>query len=213
MRYPRSMSVLPWRRRLPPTAAPSERDLVALRRRFQEGDRDAFSALARPHLDALYTVCLRMLGSPPDAEDLAQEALVRALRAHHRFDPEQAFRPWLLAIGANLCRDRLKAAWWRREIRGVEISEAQNATTISAEDEAIIGEQDARVRAALATLPVAYREALTLYHLESMSYEEMSEITGATVAALKQRVRRGRGLLAEAVTRMYPDLVFNPTQG
>ena len=62
------------------------------------------------------------------------------------------------------------------------------------------------MRAALATLPDIYREAVAVFHLEDLSYNEMAEITGVSVPALKQRVRRGTVLLREAIERMYPDL-------
>ena len=63
------------------------------------------------------------------------------------------------------------------------------------------------VRHALSTLPVRYRESVALFHLEDMSYQEMSVITGASVAALKQRVRRGNAMLRSALERLYPEIV------
>ena len=68
------------------------------------------------------------------------------------------------------------------------------------------------VRSALAELAPHYREALALFHLQDMSYAEMSTITGVSIAALKQRVRRGTQQLREAVTRLYPELVPDRTQ-
>jgi RNA polymerase sigma-70 factor (ECF subfamily) len=172
------------------------------------GDRAAFAALARPHLDVVYTLCVRMTSNAAEAEDASQEALVRALRQRAAYDPTRAFRPWLLTIAANLCRDRLRSAWWRRVI---PLSPGAGPASAGEED-AVDRDRDARVRDALATLPAIYREAVSLFHLDGMTYAEMTEITGVAVPALKQRVRRGLLLLEEAVTRMYPALASGRTR-
>ena len=68
-------------------------DEEALRQRFVDGDRSAFEALAAPHLDTLYTACLRLTNARPDAEELAQTALLQAFVRRHRYDPKRPFRP------------------------------------------------------------------------------------------------------------------------
>lgn len=176
----------------------------ALRVAFATGDADAFGTLAAPHLDALYTLCLRMTRDPAVADDLAQETLVKVLRQADRYDPSRAFRPWLLKVGLNLCRDRLRTVWWRRV---VSFEFGRLGSGSESVDRCLEGsERDRMVRNALATLPPKYREAVTLFHLDDMTYAEMEEITGVNGPALKQRVRRGCIMLREAVERMYPDL-------
>ncbi len=179
-----------------------------LRRRFQAGDRLAFAALAAPHLDTLFTLALRMTGNKIEAEDLAQDALVRALQNHSAYDPTRPFRPWLLTVAANLCRDRVRSTWWQRV---VELVHPPADLSHGAEDRVLDDERDACVRRALATLPTMYREALSLYHLDDMSYAEMVVITGTSEAALKQRVRRGGQMLESALRRLYPNLVLDRT--
>jgi len=174
-----------------------------LQRRFKAGDISAFSALSRPHLDTLYTLCLRMTHSPVDAEDLSQETLAKALRSRRRYDPARPFRPWLLSIAANLCRDHLRTVWWRRVL---PLSEQQD-TTRSPERLSACAERDKTVRDALSKLPRRYREAVALFHLDDMTYAEMSQITGASVPALKQRVRRGNVMLQDTIQRLYPELL------
>ncbi len=171
------------------------------RQAFCKGDRTAFAALARPHLDTVFTLCLRMTGNRAEAEDLAQDALCRAMENCHRYDPTREFRPWLLTIAANLCRDRVRGGWWRGLARRLQFDRHLRDD----EDALADADSDAHVRRALATLPTHYREALALFHLSEMSYEEMSLVTGVGVSALKQRVRRGSALLRDAVTEMYPD--------
>ncbi len=182
-------------------ARPIERDL---RERFQRGDTDAFDDLVGPHLDTLYTLCLRLTGSKEAAEDISQDALIKALANSARYDPARPFRPWLLTIARNTCRDRQRSAWLKRVVVLIRPAVDPSADTF---DDLAAKERDALVRSALATLPVAYREALALFHLEDMSYNEMSEITGTSVAALKQRVRRGGRMLKKAMERMYPQLL------
>lgn len=179
-------------------------DDAAVRQAFHDGDRQAFEALCRPHLDVLYTVALRVLGNASIAEEIAQDALVKAVQNAHRYDPGRPFRPWLLKIAVNLARDRARSAWWRKvlPLTGTFRSEQRAA-------DAALGDskRDALVREALMRLPHKYREALTLFHLHDMCYAEMTEITGVAVPALKQRVRRGSLMLREKVEVMYPDLV------
>lgn len=175
----------------------------ALRQRFHEGDADAFQELVAPWVDDVYTLCLRLTSNAADAEDLAQEALIRALNKHRYYAPDRPLRPWLLTIAANLARSRMRTVWWKRVLpfsRDVELDKPQPDAQVASMDE------DAKVRHALTTLPLIYREAVALFHLDGMSYREMAEITGVAVPALKQRVRRGNGLLRTAIAKLYPDM-------
>jgi len=181
-----------------------EPQALDLAERFQRGDPEAFAALSRPLLDALYTLCLRVVGNEEEAEDIAQEALIRALRNHRRFDPARSFRPWLLHIALNLCRDHLRTVWWSRVL---PLGQARPGLDLGPELRVMAADRDARVRRALATLPRKYREAVALFHLEDLGYAEMAAITGAKIPALKQRVRRGLAMLEEAVKRLYPELL------
>lgn len=177
-------------------------DTADLRRRFAAGDVDAFAALAQPLLPTLYTVCLRITGDAAVAEDVAQESLVRALHGHAGYDWSRPFRPWMLAIAVNACRSHLRAPWWQRMIALVAEVPSVDRTP---EERVIDDDRDGQVRRALAALPLHYREAVSLYHLDGMSYAEMARVTGATESALKQRVRRGTELLGEKIDRLYPE--------
>ena len=173
---------------------------------FSRGDRDAFAELVKPVLDPLYTTCLRILRNTSAAEEVCQEALVRALRQSHTYDPARPFRPWLFRIAVNLCRDRLRTVWWQR-VLPLQVVRADPRP--NPEDHCLSAYRDARIRHALGKLPPKYREALALFHLNDLSYAEMNEITGISVPALKQRVRRGSKLLRDQVNSMYPDLTVD----
>ncbi len=187
----------------------SDPELEAMRHRFQGGDVDAFRVLASPHVDDVFTLCLRMCGSRAQAEDAAQTALERAMRRHRQYQPSRPLRPWLLAIAANECRSRLRSPWWRRW-NPLSGSQPEPTTPVERLEGA---DADARVRHALSTLAPTYREAVSLFFLDDLSYDEMAAITGVSVAALKQRVRRGRAMLAERVEKMYPDLAGSRSKG
>jgi RNA polymerase sigma-70 factor (ECF subfamily) len=177
---------------------------------FGQGDVQAFECLCTPHLDLLYTLALRITGNPSIAEDVAQETLVRALSRCHQYDPKRPFRPWLLRIATNLSRDRIRTVWWKR-IAGLNSDIVSSVP--SAEVVIDATERDRRVRQALLALPIKYREALSLYHLEDISYAEMSEVTGASVSALKQRVRRGQLMLRQKLEKLYPDEFVSRSEG
>lgn len=180
----------------------SRHEQQELQERFHRGDLDAFRLLVEPHLDTLYTLCLRIVGGHAQADDLSQEALLRALNKHQRYNPQRPFRPWLLTIATNLCRDRIRAVWWRRVL---PFSKPHQAAAPSPELISQNVQQDELVRQALARLPARYCEALSLFYLDDMNYQEMSVITGVSVSALKQRVRRGKVMLRAELKELYPD--------
>lgn len=176
---------------------------IKLQHRFASGDTDAFNTLVTPYLDTLYTLCLRICGNTSEADDLAQEAIIRALTRCTTYNPDRAFRPWMLTIATNLCRDRLRTVWWKRVF---PFSQPQTSQTPSPEHTAHHTQRDEMVRAALLQVPLRYREALSLFYLDEMTYREMAMITEVSVSALKQRVRRGREMLRKAMVKLYPDL-------
>jgi RNA polymerase sigma-70 factor (ECF subfamily) len=172
-------------------------------------DLDAsFEDLVVAHQDRLYSIALRMLGDPSDAEEAAQDALVRAYRALAGYDAtrirELRLRPWLATIVLNLCRSRLT----RRP--------APARTTLSL-DLALPGELEPRVdevhgpaavsatRAAadewaglLLNLPPAYRSAVVLRHVDGLSYPELAIALDRPEGTVKAQVHRGLALLRTA---------------
>jgi len=182
-------------------------EIRALQERFHDGDVEAFRRLVEPHLDNVFTLCLRMTSNRALAEDMAQDALARALTKHTHYRPGRPVRPWLLTIAANLCRSHLRSPWWKRwnPLSGREEEQFyEDPQTLS---EAV--DRDEKIRHALSNLDDKYREAISLFFLQDMSYAEMAEITGVSVPALKQRVRRGGPLLRKQIERLYPGLVLN----
>lgn len=172
------------------------------RKRFHEGHSGALLPLLTPHLDAAYQACLRVTRSPADAEDAVQEAVLRALLGHRQYDPARPFRPWFTTIALNIARDRVRGVWWRR-VHPTDLSAFSHEA--DAEFRALRLERENAVRRAVSRLPPGYREAVTAYHLDEANYHQMSSDTGISVAALKQRVSRGRSMLRAALTRRQGD--------
>ena len=171
----------------------SDRFLVAA---AQAGDLHAFEALIRRHHVAVYRVALRMLGSELDAEDAAQEALVQAWRALSTFREESAFSTWLYRIVINRCLKARAARHPVQPLPDVLIDRDSDPAEAVARSEQL----HAVARGMLA-LPAEQRAALVLRELEGLSYEQIAQVLGVTVPAVKGRIHRARvGLLKASPT-------------
>ena len=167
--------------------------------RIMSGDVDAYAILVTRYRPRLSRYALRMLGNREDAQEALQDAFIRAYRAIGRCDDPERFGSWLFSILVNRCR----TAGARSTRRARTFVSDDVATRSAAESHP--AEQAAwreEIERALAQLDSDQREAFLLKHVEGLSYEEMAEITGAGVSALKMRVKRAcdrlRGLLQEA---------------
>lgn len=174
------------------TGDTADRDAVE---RVLDGDTRAFDPLVRRHGARLVALCARVTGNRDVGEELAQEALARAYGALGSYRGDCQVRHWLMRIALNGCRDWLKAG--ARAERPGEIAEEALQSSL-APDEELAGRQAvSALQKALRSLPDAYREAFVLFHVENLSYLEMSRVTGARVGALKVRVHRAREMLRE----------------
>jgi RNA polymerase sigma-70 factor (ECF subfamily) len=171
---------------------------AALVGRVLDGDSAAYAVLVARYRDRYARFAVHMLGSREDAEEALQDAFVRAYRALPRCEDPDRFASWLFRILVNRCRTA-GARRLRRE-RSVLLDDeavARASRDHPAENTAWREEIDR----ALAQLPAEQREAFLLKYVEELSYEEMAELTGAGISALKMRVKRAcerlRGLLEE----------------
>jgi RNA polymerase sigma factor (sigma-70 family) len=160
-----------------------------------------FTAVVLPHLDDAYALARWLSGSSADAEDIVQEACVRALRGFDRYAGGSA-RAWLLAITRNaaftwLARNRPKALVTTEDIEA--LAPADGAAT---PEEALIAKAGAAaIESAIATLPPPFRETLVLRDINELSYREIAEITGVPLGTVMSRLARARGLLMAALGR------------
>ena len=162
----------------------------------------AFEPLVRAHADRCYAIALRVLGDPHDAEEVAQDALVRAYRAMAGYDAARIqslrLRPWLASIVVNLCRNRSRrgraATTPLDGLTGAGIEPAAPSRDGPAAM-AMAADDRERLAAALATLPERYRVPVVLRHVGDFSYAELAQILSRPEGTLKAQVHRGLAML------------------
>ncbi|MBI3677853.1 MAG: sigma-70 family RNA polymerase sigma factor [Proteobacteria bacterium] len=166
--------------------------------------RRRFEALLLPHLDAAYNLARWLSRSAAEAEDVVQDAMLRALKSFDRFRGGDA-RPWLLAIVRNCHRTAAKrrasfvSVPIDEEIDGMtgDIPNAFRADTPDPESAATANAERRKLDTVLAALPEEFREVLILRELEEMSYREIAEATGVPMGTVMSRLARARALLKE----------------
>jgi RNA polymerase sigma factor (sigma-70 family) len=157
----------------------------------------SFEGLVQAHVDRLYSIALRILGNRSDAEEAAQDALVRAYRALGGYDAarirELRLRPWLTTIVVNVCRNRTRVRRVRTSELGFEPGDEPVVDPVARRD---VREAWA---ALLMTLPSAQRIAIVLRHVDGLSYAEMAATLGKPEGTLKAQVHRGLAALRDAL--------------
>lgn len=178
-------------------------DDEALLERARRGDRDAFAAIVTRNQDGLYTMALRILGTPHDAADVVQETF---LRAYTRL-PElrgRTVRAWLFRVAINCAHDVQ-----RRSTRRPTVPLADDAGNVielpdpalGPEATAVARLQAAAIRDALLALPAEFRFAVVLRDVNGLSYEEIADALRIPVGTVKSRLNRARHMLATTLER------------
>ncbi len=167
-------------------------------RRAQQGNQDAFAELVTRHQRYVYNLAFRLLRSTDEAEDLAQEAFVRAWRGLGNFRGEAKFTTWLYRIVTNLCYSRL--AGLRRQLLSVEADDA-DLLALSPENDPPAVVEAAERRAVLhrhiAALPEKYQVVITLFYLQEFSYQEIAQVLGVPLGTVKTHLFRARERLKQ----------------
>jgi len=158
------------------------------------GDADAYAVLVERYGGRVYNLALRITDDPDAAKDCAQEAFIRAYRALHRYDPSRPFAPWLFRIATNTSLNHLR----RWHAKGEPIDEPPDVPgepEEGPEATAVRRDEVAEVVAAMAELPPAYRAALTLRHMQQLSYQEVADTLGLPLGTVKTHLHRARAAL------------------
>jgi RNA polymerase sigma-70 factor, ECF subfamily len=174
--------------------APSDAELIE---RILNGERELFTLLVGRYQEMLHRFAFGMIQDPDAVADLVQESFVKAYTSLAQCNAPHHFSAWIFRIVRNGCTDYLRAP----QRRHVDL-EATSLSLASHSDPAQELEHEElrhTVRSALASLPEAQREAFLLKHVENLSYEEMAEMLGAGVSALKMRVARAREALRSSL--------------
>ncbi len=181
----------------PRLAADQDTDQLIIQR-VLGGNRDAFRVLIGRYSDPLYRHALCMTGSPDVAEDILQLSFIKAYQ--HLAEVRGRFDAWVFRIVANGCKD------WLKNIRRSHLSydeDDQPSAYATPEEELDRSELRTDLDGALAALPASLREAFIMKHVEGRSYEEMADLLGTTVGALKMRVHRAREALQALLEEKY----------
>ncbi|MCI0342298.1 MAG: sigma-70 family RNA polymerase sigma factor [Planctomycetales bacterium] len=175
--------------------------------RFQGGDEGAFTALVERHQQTVLSLAARFVGPGADAEDLAQEILIRVYRARNQWRPEAKFTTWLYRVAANLClnwirdRSRKPAVSLDAGIAGHDDPppEPPDRRAEGPEAGAVASERAAIVRRAVEALPANQRMAVLLFRYEGLSYVEVADALGISLQAVKSLLNRAKENLKDAL--------------
>ncbi|SHF73137.1 RNA polymerase sigma factor SigW [Ornithinibacillus halophilus] len=171
-------------------------------KQVKKGNQAAFEDVVLYYQDKIYHHCFRMLGNAHEAEDIAQEAFIRAYVNIHSYDDRRKFSTWLYRIATNLTIDRLRKRkpdyYLDAEVKGTEGLDmySQLASTDRLPDEEVQGmEIQNFIQQEILKLPAKYRSIIMLRYLEEFSLQEISEILDIPLGTVKTRIHRGREAL------------------
>ena len=177
---------------------------AAVVRRVLDGEADAFAILVDRYSERCARIAARVVGNPEDAEEAVQDAFVRAYRALGDYEERDRFSSWLFRILINQCRSAAaRSARRERTFPGVEGGGAAALTDEATVDAAERYARRDQLERALARLRPEQREAVVLRLGEDLTYDEMAEVTGAGVSALKMRVTRAVARLRELLKETH----------
>ncbi len=137
----------------------------------------------------VYGLCVRMLGSRHDAEDVTQEVFLRVFRSLRRWDPEREFCPWLLAIAGNRCRSLLATRSRRPAPQALLADDLPDGTP----DVHALRQLTEELNRALLKLREEHRQAFLLFHEQELSYAEIAAAMDCPVGTIKTWIHRARG--------------------
>ncbi len=180
---------------------------VTLVRRTLAGDQQAFALLVEKYKDSVFNVAYRMLGNPSEAEDVAQEAFVRAYTQLRTYKDTHRFSTWLLSIASHLSIDQLRRRrFLALPLENVPFLEWIADLSLGPEEAALAVEASDEMQRILSVLPAKYRAVLVLRYWHDLSYEEIAEALHLTPALVKARLHRARELVARTIKSTGVDL-------
>ena len=187
-----------------PVAEPAGGDSAEFVSRLRTGDPRAFEELVRTQQHRVYGLALRMLGNAAEAQDVAQEAFLRAHRGLADFRGDARLSTWLYSIVSRLCLNRL-AGSERRLARHGDETLARLADASPRPDQALErGELEEALHRAITELPEERRIVVVLRDVEGLAYEEIAEVLTLPVGTVRSRLHRARLDLKEKLERFLP---------
>lgn len=179
--------------------------------RFRNGDSAAFDEMVTRHWDRIYSMVHQLLRNQQDAEEVTQDAFIRAHRGLANFRGDSAFSTWLYQIATNLARNRYWYWWRRKRDRTVSFDQPLGEDNDTPLAEIFVGDAETpgeltstqelvdRIAAGMEKLSARHREVLVLRNVKNLSYEEIAEILGISVGTVKSRIARARDSLRKLI--------------
>jgi len=172
--------------------------------RFKSGDLGAFDEMVSRYWNRIYSMVHQLLRNSEDAEEVTQDAFIRAHRGLANFRGESAFSTWLYQIATNLARNRYWY-WWRRKRdksvsfdapiggdSGATLADVIPADVQTPDDITVTQEFVSRIGQGMERINAKHREILILRNIKNLSYEEIAAILGISVGTVKSRIARAR---------------------
>ncbi|UII56119.1 RNA polymerase sigma factor SigW [Cytobacillus spongiae] len=167
-----------------------------------KGDQNAYGEIVEVYKDKVFQICYRMLGNRHEAEDIAQEAFIRAYVNISSFHLDRKFSTWLYRIATNLCIDRIRKKkpdyYLDAEVAGTDGLNMYSqiaADTKLPETEVETLELQETIQHEISRLPEKYRSVIVLKYIEELSLNEISEVLDLPLGTVKTRIHRGREAL------------------
>ncbi len=183
-------------------------DIRGLVRLATNGDHAAYTRIVEHYKGSLYGAALRILKRPADAEDAVQEAFIKAYVHLDSYDERYSFYTWIVTILNNVCYSTLRARDWH--VAPMPDTLLHVIRVVDRRDEpemaALLKSRDEVLESAIHTLPEKYSRVLTLRYWSDLSYQEVADATGLTLATVKTQIHRATLLLREALAGTYGEL-------
>jgi RNA polymerase sigma-70 factor (ECF subfamily) len=197
---------------MPPPSSEAITDVRALIARAVAGHEAAYCELVDRYKGALYRLALDLLGRQADAEDVLQEAFIKAYTRLDSYDPSFSFYTWMSTIVSNLCYSSLRSRDW--QISYLDNAVIQPGRAMPPEEQpeaaALMQSRDEAIRRAVELLPRMYREVLELRYWSDLTYKEVAEATNLSLGAAKTRIRRATLQLRQLLDGQRLDLAAEP---
>jgi len=179
--------------RVAPSTVDADAALIA---RFVAGDSSGFEVLFSKYRDYVYNISYQMVQDADDASDLTQETFFRVWRALPHFQGNSQFSTWLYRIAVNTCISELRR---RPKTPPLSIEDEENLAPLHCTEDQRSAEQTVmrrlaqeKVREVVQTLPTDYKTVITLRHFQDLSYQEIADVMGCSVGAIKIKLHRAR---------------------
>jgi RNA polymerase sigma factor (sigma-70 family) len=171
-----------------------DEELFRIIHRAKQGDREAFTNLVKRYKDQVFRYAVGMLGDRMEAEDVSQDAFVKAFYSLSNLDHEYAFSSWMIRIVSNLCKNRLKQ---RGKIMLVGEEHVAKAEQMGYDE----SHENLTIEEAMNRLSMEHREAILLHDVQGYRYEEISQLVGVPLGTVKSRLFAARLALRKELRR------------